>query len=67
MKDFIGNELNIGDKVAVSRKPYHDMKVRYVIGFTEKGYIRVSREKDGKPDIGTMPYENRYVAKLFNQ
>lgn len=63
MKDFIGNELQIGDAVAVSRKPYHKLRKRYVIGFTDKS-IRVSKTKNGLPEEGTQPYAPEYVAKL---
>ena len=66
MKDFLGNELEIDDKVAVSRKPYHELRKMFVIGFTEKS-IRVSKIKGGLQEEGTQPYFPRYVVKVFNQ
>lgn len=66
MKDAFGNELNIGDIVAVSRKPYHELRKRYVIGFTDKS-IKVSKNKGGLQEEGTQPYKPNYVAKIFNQ
>lgn len=66
MKDFIGNELQLGDAVAVTRKPYHAMEVKYVIGFTPKA-VKVSKTKGRNPEDGTMPYKRQYITKLFNQ
>ena len=45
MKDFIGNELVIGDVVAYSRNPYSSLYKGFVVGFTPKN-IRVGKTVD---------------------
>lgn len=64
MKDFLGNELEIGDIVAVTRNPYSQQWKRFVIGFSPKG-IRVSITKDGEQE-GNV-YFSRQTVKVFNQ
>lgn len=46
MKDFIGNELNVGDYVAFARNPYSDMILGKVIGYTPKGIKVIRKKKD---------------------
>lgn len=45
MKDFIGNELEIGDKVAYILKGYRELRIGYVVGFTNQK-IRIGTSPD---------------------
>lgn len=57
MKDFIGNELKIGDKVAYSRNPYSSLYSGIVVEFTSKK-IRVGASIDDlKSPNCVYPYQ----------
>lgn len=59
MKDFINNELKIGDYVAFARNPYADLMIGKVVGFTPKG-IKITRKyKDGSWG-GSQFYDKDY-------
>ena len=62
MKDFVGNQLSVGDKVAFLGTGYRHMLLGTVIGFTAK-MIRIEHF----PGIGTesLLREPGYVSKLF--
>ena len=55
-KDFLGNEVKIGDYVAFARNPYSDMILGKVVGYTPKG-LKVIR-KNGKGEWNSKPYGN---------
>ncbi len=64
MKDFIGNELKIGDIVAYVRNPYAELYKGFVVGFTSKK-IRVGKTIDDvKNPILVFSYQ---IVKIFNQ
>lgn len=47
-KDFIGNEVKIGDYVAFARNPYSDMILGKVVGHTPKGFKIIRKNKNGE-------------------
>ena len=49
-KDFLGNEVKIGDYVAFARNPYSDMILGKVVGHTPKGFRVIRKNRDGKWD-----------------
>lgn len=64
MKDFIGNELQIGDRVAYARNPYSNLMQGIVVEFTPKK-IRVGETIiDIKSSNLVFTYQ---VVKVFNQ
>jgi hypothetical protein len=62
VKDFLGNELIIGDAVATNIGGYtYSLEIMYVIGFTEQK-IKVSKSIDvGKPVYLKFP---RQIVKI---
>lgn len=64
MKDFINNELNIGDRVAYARNPYSDLYVGVIVEFTNQK-IRIGKTiKDVESSILTFPYQ---TVKVWQQ
>lgn len=62
MKDFIGNELKIGDAVATNRDGYTwSLEKVYVVGFTPQK-IRLSYKKD--EEKGVFLKYPRQVVKI---
>lgn len=49
-KDFLGNEVEIGDYVAFARNPYSNMILGKIVGYTQKGFQVIRRQKNGKWD-----------------
>lgn len=47
-KDFLGNEVKIGDYVAFARNPYSDMILGKVVGYTPKGIRIIRKNKQGE-------------------
>lgn len=47
-KDFLGNEVKIGDYVAFARNPYSDMILGKVIGYTPKGFRIIRKNRQGE-------------------
>lgn len=64
MKDFIGNELKIGDLVAYARNPYAELNKGFVVGFTSKK-IKVGQTNDNiNSPILVFSYQ---IVKILNQ
>ena len=59
--DFIGNKLEIGDRVAYIVKSYERLKFGYIIGFTPKG-IRIGDSVD-QVNSPTVVLQ-RYIVKI---
>lgn len=63
MKDFFGNKLAIGDKVAVERKAYRELVQATVIAFTPQK-VRVQYKSDvGTSMIDYLVYPTDVVKK----
>ncbi len=66
MKDFLGNELEINDKVVVSLKhPFHQLAIMHVIGFKDDD-VMVSSSKDTKLD-NCVNYSPKFMIKILNE
>lgn len=65
MKDFIGNELALGDFVAFTRPGYRDLTLGKIIKFTPKK-IRLSYTSYYGSDE-THAIDSTYVVKLNEQ
>ena len=59
MKDFLNNEVKIGDYVAFARNPYADMQLGKVVGFTNKG-IKIIRKFENGTWGATQFYNKDY-------
>ena len=69
MKDFDGNELQIGDKVAVLPPHYRCMVKGTVIGFTPKQIVIEYKPHFGSvwaDRLETTRRESGYVCKMFD-
>jgi len=66
MKDFFGNDLNIGDPVAFCKQGYRELVMGEVIGFTPKQvrvkYKRWSHSTD--PDDTYLNYPDFFIKKI---
>lgn len=47
-KDFLENEVKIGDYVAFARNPYASMILGKVIGYTEYGFKVIRKRNNGE-------------------
>lgn len=43
-KDFLGNEVKIGDYVAFARNPYSGLILGKVVGYTKKGFKVIRKQ-----------------------
>jgi len=44
-KDFLGNELSVGDKVVFMKLKYRDFEVEYIVSMADKS-CKIEHEKD---------------------
>ena len=63
MKDCDGNNLKIGDRVAVQKIGYRQLKIETVVGFSNQT-VRITRNGESTPWRNIEPFR---LAKVFNQ
>lgn len=67
-KDFLGNEVKIGDYVAFARNPYSNMILGKVVGQTPKGFRVIRKNRNGEWSArGYGYYDKDYEVILSYQ
>lgn len=61
IKDFIGNELEIGDMVATTSSDSKELRTMYILGFTPTQVKLVRSMNDDKFVIK----RSKYIIKIF--
>lgn len=63
IKDFLGNDLNIGDKVVLTRPRYREFVMATIVAFTPQK-VRVEYKRHYGNSIGEYLSEPNFLVKI---